>query len=704
MDKRTFPLWLLFASGCSVDPSSSAPPEPGVFDSRDYEAEQLAEDLTDSFLSDKDGSALAGVDDVSFQQVVVDSLGMAHVRLQQTQGGIPVFGGQAIVHLLPTGEVTSMTDGFVRKTTVDIQPSLTSDAAIGRAIVRHLGGVSNYDADLQVLRHGDADHLTWRVQLEDLDTDTPSMPVVFIDAHTGEVVWEYDNLQTARNRNTYTANNGNSLPGSLLRTEGSGNSGNTAVDNAHNFAGTTYDYYSTQQGRDSYNGTGGTLTSTAHYSQNYDNAYWSGSQMVYGDGGTYFLPLSGSLEVVGHELTHAVTEYSAGLVYAGESGGLNEATSDIMGVTIDSYSRGWVVDANTWKVGESIAKPALGAALRFMDNPTLDGVSIANYAQYNSGVDVHYSSGIANKAFYLMVQDPALDIQQAANIWYRALTVYMTPNTTFAGARTATTSAATDLFGSGSAAVTAVGAAWTAVGVVTYTPFDTRTNLSGATNADARFTFNTPNGASAVQFATSGGTGDADLYVKFGSAPTTTSYDCRPYLNGNGEACAFSPAQSGTYHVLIHAYSAYSGVTLTASSVGGSPAPTEVCTDGIDNDGDTLTDCADPNCSSAPNCAPPPPTCPGGQFVGTLNSGNIGDEFQDAASRTGLFSATLTGPNGTDFDLYLEYWSGSRWRTRSQSISATSVENINFNEGSNVLHRWNVKRYSGDGAYTLCVH
>lgn len=703
MDKTSVPLWLLFASGCALNPSDEGAVAPGLFDEQDYVAQQLAEDLTDDWLGAKEGAALAGVDDVHFQQVTLDSLGMAHVRLQQTEGGVPVFGGQAIVHLLPNGDVASMTDSFVRGANVDTVPSITSDDAMGEAILNHPGSVSAVDADLQILRREGSDHLTWRVRIEDLETDTPSIPVVFVDAHTGREIWRYDDLQTARNRNTYTANNGSSLPGTLLRTEGSGNTGNTAVDNAHNFAGTTYDYYSTQQGRDSYNGAGATLTSTAHYSTNYDNAYWSGTQMVYGDGGTYFFPLSGSVEVVGHELTHAVTEYSAGLIYSGESGGLNEAMSDIMGVTIDSYSRGWVVDANTWKVGETIAKPALGAALRFMDNPPLDGVSIANYAQYTSSTDVHYSSGIANKAFYLMVQDPALDIQQAANIWYRALTVYMTPSTNFAGARTATTSAATDLFGSGSAAVTAVGNAWTAVGVVSYTPFDTRSNLAGATNSETRFQFATPAGAAALLFSMSGGTGDADLYVKFGSAPTTTSYDCRPYLGGNAESCAVSPAQSGTYHVLIRGYSAYSGLTLTASQAGGAPpVPTEVCTDGTDNDGDGQTDCSDSDCATAPTCAPAP-ACPGGTFVGNLSSANTGDEFQDALSRSGTFAATLTGPAGTDFDLYLEYWNGSRWRTRSQSISATSVENVNYNETSVVLHRWNVKRYSGSGAYTLCV-
>ncbi|MEQ1571520.1 MAG: M4 family metallopeptidase, partial [Myxococcota bacterium] len=561
----------LLMTSCSTTYLPITEQAKSLFASHDAQAEALARDLAEGWLVEAKNPALAGVQDFVLERVDFDELGMAHVRVAQTVDGLPVFGGEAIVHLAGDGSTDSFTDTFVRDLRLDRSIDLTLDDAVDAALYMHKGGVSNVNADLLVLRHEDGDHVAWRVVIDDFESDLPSRPVIFVDAVTGEKVWEYNNLQTAKNRNTYSANNGTSLPGTLKRSEGSGDIGDLPVDSAHNYAGVTYDYYSIIQGRDSYNGSGATMTSTAHYSTAYDNAYWSGTQMVYGDGGTYFKPLSQALDVVGHELTHAVTEYSANLVYSGESGGLNEATSDILGATIESYSRGWVVDSKTWLIGEDIAKPAIGAALRYMDNPPLDGASIDNYANYTAGIDVHYSSGIANKAFYLMVQDAALDIQGAANIWYRALTLYMTSSTNFAAARTATLSAATDLYGAGSAQYVAVDNAWAGVGVgapLTYTVFDTKSSLSGSTGAQAQYSYTTPAGATSLQFKITGGTGDADLYVRYGSAPTLTAYDCRPYLNGNTETCTVTPALAGTYYVMLNAYSTYSGVTLTAASNG----------------------------------------------------------------------------------------------------------------------------------------
>ncbi|MEQ1564501.1 MAG: M4 family metallopeptidase [Myxococcota bacterium] len=545
--------------------------------------------------------ALGGIDEVEVLSADLDELGMGHVRLQQLQNGVRVLGGQIVVHIDDAGDVAHLTEKLARDVRVDKVPSIDEDLA---------GDLANADGrrrvesrELQVVRLDGEDHLAWRVQLEGTDPAHPTRPVVYVDAHSGEPLIEFENLNTVKDRRTYSANNGTSLPGTLKRSEGSASIGDAALDAAHDNAGLTYDYYSTEQGRDSWDGAGATMVSTAHYSVAYDNAFWNGSQMVYGDGGTYFRPLSLALDVVGHEFSHAVTERTAGLIYSGESGGLNEATSDIMGATIESYSRGWTEDADTWMIGEDIAKPAIGDALRFMDNPPADGASIDDYADYYSGLDVHYSSGIANKAFYLMVQDPSLTIRDAADIWYRALTFYMTPSTTFAEARDASVQAATDLFGAGSDQVGAVSSAWNAVGLRSFEVFDTETNVSGTTGQDLLFQFDTPAGATALAFATTGGSGDADMYVRFGAAPTTTNYQCKSEGSTTVERCEIDPAQVGTYFVLIHAYSTFSGVTLTASAAGAFvPPESEVCDDGIDNDGDGDADCFDSECAADPAC------------------------------------------------------------------------------------------------------
>jgi bacillolysin len=198
---------------------------------------------------------------------------------------------------------------------------------------------------------------------------------------------------------------------------------------------------------------------------------------------------------------------------------------------------------------------------------------------------VHWNSGIANLAFQLMVSGgthprgktsnvvPALDanpyssIMKGAAIFYRANTVYLTPGSTFAEARGATAQAAADLYGS--AAATSVNEAWAAVGVAappSWTVLYTQSNLSGARSSNTSFTHATPAGATAMKFETIGGTGDADLYVKFGSAPTTTSYDCRSAGATAAESCVINGAKQGTYYVLIKGYTAYSGATYKVSS------------------------------------------------------------------------------------------------------------------------------------------
>ncbi len=585
--------FVLLGSACGVDMDADAQASLGEQDSS-LSANAGGQGLQQ--LKSQRPEFLQGAGDLSFKRVLVDERGQKHERLSQSIRGVPVFGAQAIVHMNGDGAIASITDRLARNLKVDTTPALRSDEATHRA-VGLVGGPSvlgaEPKADLQILPNEEKGaRLTWRVQLDTLnEKGERSMPNLFIDAHTGEIVMQFDALETSRNRNTYTAANGTKLPGTLVRNEASGPSSDAVLNQAHDNAGITYDYYFSKHNRDSYNATGATITSTVHYSRNYVNAYWDGVQMVYGDGdGVDSGPLT-VLDVVGHELTHAVTDTSSDLIYSNESGALNEAMSDIFGASIEAYRDG-AVSANTWKIGEECWTPATpGDALRYMNDPAQAGDYDYYPTRYTGTSDnggVHWNSGIANLAFKLAVTGgthprgktsnvvPAIDaanalnsLNQGAAIFYRANTVYLTPSSTFADARSATVRAATDLYGAGSSAVTAINDAWTAVGVApapTWTVFDTKSNLSGARSSSTNYTYVTPAGAKAIKFEMSGGSGDADLYVKFGSAPTTTSYDCRPYAAGNAESCSFNPSQQGTYYVMIRAYSAYSGVTLKASS------------------------------------------------------------------------------------------------------------------------------------------
>ncbi|MHA7632688.1 M4 family metallopeptidase [Corallococcus sp. M7] len=286
---------------------------------------------------------------------------------------------------------------------------------------------------------------------------------------------------------TYDANNKTTASGQTKITDNNDKWGEAtdparakaAVD-AHYGAATTYDFYKEILGRDSIDGAGEKLTSYVHVRNNYVNAFWDGEKMSYGDGdGKQSGPLT-TLDIAGHEITHGLTERTAGLIYSGESGGLNEAFSDIMGTGVEWFAAQKNPEAKwNWTVGEAAWTPNNGSdedGLRYMNDPTKDGYSVDNYKNYPKQTEVHGSSGIANNAFYLLVEGGknrtsglevkgGIGMEDGLKIFGRALTTYMTPKTTFAQAREATIKAATDLHGADSVQVQKVKDAWTAVGV-----------------------------------------------------------------------------------------------------------------------------------------------------------------------------------------------------------------------------------------------
>jgi vibriolysin len=264
--------------------------------------------------------------------------------------------------------------------------------------------------------------------------------------------------------------------------------------------------------------------------------------------------------------------------------------SDIFGAVCEWYGTGRVVSERIWLIGDDVWTPATpNDALRYMNNPTRDGVSLDYYPDYTSGTDVHYSSGIPNLAFYLLSQGgthprakttqvvTGIGIEKAARIFYKANVDLLLPSSNMEQAKIATEQAAAQL-GYDAATVTQVSNAWKAVGVgvpvppPTNTPMDKNvplTGLSGARGSSAYFSVQVPEGATNLKFTMSGGTGDADLYVRFNSAPTTTQYNCRPYSSGNNETCSFPTPAEGTWYAMLRGFSAYSGVTLTVTWDGG---------------------------------------------------------------------------------------------------------------------------------------
>ncbi|WP_083901336.1 M4 family metallopeptidase [Azospirillum sp. B4] len=287
-------------------------------------------------------------------------------------------------------------------------------------------------------------------------------------------------LATGTKRRTiYDAQHGGTLPGTLVRSEGQAATQDLAVNEAYDYAGKTYDFYMDVLKRNSVDNKGMRLDSTVHYSTDYDNAFWNGQQMVYGDGdGKIFDRFTKCLDVIGHELTHGVTQFTAGLDYSSQSGALNESFSDVFGSLIKQYAAGETADKADWLIGQGLLIPKAGTnrtALRSMkapgtayDDPDLGkDPQPATMKDYYSGSDdnygVHINSGIPNHAFYLAataIGGKAWEV--AGAIWYETLTTRLQLWSEFKDAAAATREVAGK---HGSAATKAVDDAWKAVGL-----------------------------------------------------------------------------------------------------------------------------------------------------------------------------------------------------------------------------------------------
>jgi Zn-dependent metalloprotease len=271
------------------------------------------------------------------------------------------------------------------------------------------------------------------------------------------------------------------LPGTLVRGETSKPSKDRSVNEAYDYAGATYDFYRQIFGRNSIDDRGLRLDSTVHYGEKYDNAFWNGSQMVYGDGdGKIFGRFTRCIDVVGHELTHGVTQYEAALNYRGQSGALNESMSDVFGSLVRQWALKQTAAKADWLIGKGLFTAKIkGVALRSMkapgtayDDPTLGKDPQPAHMKdfYNGSADnggVHINSGIPNRAFYLVaIALGGYAWEKAGKIWYTALCDRLRPTSDFKAARQATISAAAQLYGSAGMEEKAVQDAWSQVGVV----------------------------------------------------------------------------------------------------------------------------------------------------------------------------------------------------------------------------------------------
>jgi Zn-dependent metalloprotease len=476
---------------------------------------------------DREGRAigLSASDQVSVRAVIVDDDGAEHVRFDRSHRGLRVIGGDFVSHADGKGGFRGFSASLRGSLeALSVTPALASERASALARTAAPGSIEVQGVELVINAHERAPALAYDVRLSGMLPDqTPTEPHVLIDARTGAVQDVWDEVHTASGTGntlysgavTVEANplsngfelrdltraNGfrttdmrNKTSGGATFTDGDNVWGNGATSDAasagadaHFGHGMTLDYFLDVHGRNGINGAGNAGYSRTHYGRNYNNAFWTNSCfcMTYGDGdGSLLSPLV-ALDVAGHELAHGVTSTSANLIYSGESGGLNEGTSDIFGSMVEFHVASAARPAD-YLIGEDIYTPGTaGDAFRYMHNPDLNGKAKGCWFQGVGSLNVHDSSGVANHFFYLLAEgsdgDAATGLPAsptcnastvagigraaAEQIWYRALTVYMTSSTSYAQARNATLSAATDLFGAASAERAAVAAAWSAVSV-----------------------------------------------------------------------------------------------------------------------------------------------------------------------------------------------------------------------------------------------
>ncbi|MEH6374753.1 M4 family metallopeptidase [Streptomyces sp. KLMMK] len=455
------------------------------------------------------------------RDVVKDADGTVHTRYERTYAGLPVLGGDLVVHQEPSGRtsVTKSTQAAISLTSTDAaQPaSAAARTALSAASAAHTAKPSAGTPRKVVWAASGTPVLAYETVVEGVQRDgTPSELHVVTDAATGAELFRHEAIETGTGTSqysgtvpltttksgnsyqlndgargghkTYDLNQGTSGTGTLFSNATDTWAGGrlTAGVDAHYGAAVTWDFYKNTFGRNGIRNDGKGAYSRAHYGNSYVNAFWSDACfcMTYGDGTGNKKPLT-AIDVAGHEMTHGVTAATAKLIYSAESGGLNEATSDIFGTAVE-FSAKNSSDVGDYLIGEKIDIFGNGKPLRYMDKPSKDGNSVDSWYSGVGGKDVHYSSGVANHFFYLLSEgsgaktingvrydSPTSDgskvtgigRDKAAAIWYKALTSYMTSNTNYKAARTATLSAAGALYGTTSTEYKTVGAAWSAVNV-----------------------------------------------------------------------------------------------------------------------------------------------------------------------------------------------------------------------------------------------
>ncbi|NRD75401.1 M4 family metallopeptidase [Shewanella sp. VB17] len=411
--------------------------------------------------------------------------GDIRARYQQFYQGVPVFGASVVASRSAMNvfyDVFGMHIAQIDSDVISVKPSFSLDEAMKVAFERGefqrlQEQAYNVDSQLYIwLDKKNKAHLVWLISYVDTHGEQPSRPYQFIDAHSGEVLhhWEgmtfaqatgpggndrtgryiygdkYPAFEVMESGNTCRLDSANvethdmnhqKFGGSIHtfpcfeNTSREVNGGYSALNDAHAFGQVIFNMYQNWYRQSPITQK---LKMRVHYDRNYENAFWDGTQMTFGDGKNTFHPLVG-LGVVAHEVSHGFTQQNSNLAYENQSGGLNESFSDIAAAAASYYLEGRF----SWQIGDRIKKGS--GAMRYMDNPPQDGRSIDHTQDYTSGMNVHFSSGIYNKAFYVLSTTQGWNIRQAFDIYVKANQLYWNANSSFDSAGRGVYNAAKDL-------------------------------------------------------------------------------------------------------------------------------------------------------------------------------------------------------------------------------------------------------------------
>lgn len=602
-------------------------------------------------------------DELRLKKTLPDDLGMVHYTYQHYYFNIPVEFSEYRTHT-KDGSIISVNGEFYNDFQVNLQPAVSAESAVELAKLFVGATAYRWEDSIQeayikieqqnpnatfapqpelVIVSVDGDYvnpnfrLAWKMDI--YASEPLSRNYIYVDALTGQVIFSVERIHEAdtpgsaatgfsgtrtltadsfngsfrlreagrgNGISTFDLNNGTNYGNAVDFTDSDNNwiNPNPSIDryalDAHWGSEMTYDYYMAEHNHNSIDGNGFAMFSYVHYSNNYQNAFWDGQRMTYGDGnpsGTLHLPLT-TLDITGHEVTHGVTENSANLIYQNESGALNESFSDIFGACIDFFARGTTAP-NLWRIGDECTSS--GNGIRNMANPGQfgdpDTYGTGNWysgTQDNGGV--HWNSGVQNFWFYLLSQGgtgtndygnaynvSGIGMSNAADIAFRNLTVYLGPNSNYAAARQYAIISAEDLFGACSPEVIATTNAWYAVGV------------GGVFNASVTAAFSAP----ATSYC------DANAVINF----TNTS------TNGNTYTWNFGDGNTSNAANPSHVYGAAGVYTVTLTADGGPCGiDTEVLTNYI-----TINPPATPTANGVATCNPSGSFALTASGSGTLN-------------------------------------------------------------------------------------